>query len=99
METRRFRFKKNITTIHIITGILTLISLALFLINEKYYWLPVPFLAIYVISGIIILFVFLKTLSTLQKWYFEIVFAIPFLLIAFIIFLKLFDFFLFGKPK
>jgi len=96
MEIRHLRFKKYITALHIISGILTLLSVAFFIKNEKYYWLPISFLAFYIISDVIILLVFFKTLAPVQKWYFEIVFTIPFLLIAFIIFIKLFEYFLFS---
>ncbi|MEO8763607.1 MAG: hypothetical protein ABI416_04935 [Ginsengibacter sp.] len=64
--------------------------------NEKHPWVYKSFLLAYIISGAVILTIFFRTLNPLQKTYFELLFLAPFLLIAFWLFIKLFDYFLFG---
>ena len=91
-----FNFKKGFTVFHILSGLLALIFIFLFIRSEKYQWVYKSFLLSYIISGAVILVVFSRTLSRFQKTYFELLFLAPFLLIAFVLFIKAFDYLLFG---
>jgi len=91
-----FNFKKGFTVFHILSGVLTLICVFLFIQSEKYPWVYKSFLLAYIISGAAILTIFFRTLSPLQKTYFELLFLAPFLIMAFVLFIKLFDYLLFG---
>lgn len=96
MEGYYFNFRKGFTVFHILSGVLTLICIFLFIQSEKYPWIYKSFLLSYIISGAVILTIFFRALSPLQKMYFEIVFLAPFLIMAFKLFIKLFDYLLFG---
>lgn len=96
MTDHYFNFKKSLTVCHILFGVLALICIFLFMKNEKHPWVYKSFLLAYIISGAVILTIFFRTLNPLQKTYFELLFLAPFLLIAFWLFIKLFDYFLFG---
>lgn len=98
MKTGQPKFKKFVTIFHIITAIPTFFFFIRLLLNKEGIWYFTLFLTAYSLSGIIIFLFFFKNLSRYQKYYFEVVFALPFLFIAFLIFLMLFDLFLFQKP-
>lgn len=98
MSRRLRKLKKYLTVFHLVCGIPAFLFLIFVLININYLWLFIGSLSLYSLSGIVIFLAFFKTHSRFVKYYYEMVFAIPFLLIAFIIFLKLFDYFLFSKP-
>jgi len=96
MKGHYVNFKKGFTVFHILSGVLALICIFLYIQNGKYPWVYKSFLLSYIISGAVILIIFFRRLSPLQKTYFELLFLAPFLLIAFELFIKAFDYLLFG---
>jgi len=88
--------QKKATIFHFISGALSLASFFIFLKSTKYYWIYIPFLAAYMISGIAILAVFFKSLGRIQRSYFELLFISPFLLMAFFLLTRLFEALFFG---
>jgi hypothetical protein len=96
MKQYHFNFKKGFMVFHILSGLLTLLSVILFIQNGKYPWIYISFLLSYIISGVVILTIFFRTLRPFQKSYFELLFLAPFLLVAFWYLTKLFGYLLFG---
>jgi len=96
MESHHVNFKKGLMVFHILSGVLSLLSIILFIQSGKYPWIYQSFLFSYIISGVVILTIFFRTLRPLQKWYFELLFLAPFLLVAFWYLTKLFGYLLFG---
>lgn len=97
MKGHYFKFKKGFTVFHILSGVLALIFIFVFIRSEKYPWVYKSFLLSYIISGAVILVIFFRILSPLQKTYFELLFLAPFLIMAFELFIKAFGYLLFGK--
>jgi len=96
MMKHNFDFKKYLIIFHILFGVLGLLAVFSFIKSGKYPWIYKSFVTAYFISGTAILAVFFKTLKPFQKLYFELLFLTPFLLIAFWLFIKLFDRLFFG---
>jgi hypothetical protein len=96
MKGHRFNFKKGFMGFHILSGVLTLLSIFLFIQSGKYPWIYKSFLLSYIISGVVILSIFFKTLKPFQKSYFELLFLAPLLIVAFWFLTKLFGYLLFG---
>lgn len=96
MQEKQHNFKKKLTLVHITSGVLAFIFILLFLKNPVYVWVFFSLLALYMISGILILIIYINILGPVQKAYFELLFIAPFLIMAFLFFTKLFDTFFFG---
>ena len=96
MKAHHFNFKKGFMVFHILSGVLTLLSIILFIQSGKYPWIYKSFLLSYIISGVVILTIFFRTLRPFQKSYFELLFLAPFLLVASWFLTKLFGYLLFG---
>jgi hypothetical protein len=96
MNNHQFNLKKGLTVLHILCGVLALLSIFIFMQNGKYPWVYKSFLLCYIVSGAAILTIYFKTLPLLQKLYFEVLFLVPLGTIAFWFFTKLFEYLFFG---
>lgn len=89
--------KKWFMFFHAVSGVLAACAVLIFIVSGKYEFGYKLFLGCYIFSGMLILTVFFKTLSRLQHLYFEIVFAAPLLIAAFLFLTWLFEYYFFGK--
>lgn len=96
MNKKHLNYKKTITLFHVIFAILTLLSILFYIKTKFSFWIFIPFLALYFISGVVILIIYYKFLGPIQKSYFELLFIAPFLIIAFFVATKLFERLMFG---
>lgn len=97
MKAKHFDLKRNLIIFHILSGVMALLFIILFIQNGKYQWSYISFLLGYILSGTVFLALFFTTLRPLQRLYFELQFLVPLLVMAFWLFLKAFEYFLFGK--
>jgi hypothetical protein len=88
--------KERVMVLHVISAALTLVSIFIFIQSQKYSWVVISFPIFFIISGMAILAIYRRKLSPFQKLYFELVFAIPFLIVAFWVGIKLFEYLFFG---
>jgi hypothetical protein len=96
MKGHHFNFKKGFMVFHTLSGVLTLLSIFLFIQSGQYPCIYKSFLLSYFISGVVILTIFFRTLRPFQKSYFELLFSVPFLIMAFWFLTKLFGYLFFG---
>lgn len=91
------QLKKHLTVFHISTGTLALLGVLFHLfITPAYPLFYQILLGCYVLSGSLILALYFKTLDNFQRWYLELVFIAPILIITFLLVTHLFDHLLFG---
>jgi hypothetical protein len=97
MKGNYFNLKKGFMLLHTFSGVLALFFILLFIQNGKSPWIYKSFLLVYIFSGVTILTIFFTTLPLFQRLYFELLFLLPLLVLAFWFFTKLFEYMFFGK--
>jgi hypothetical protein len=97
MKEQHFNVKKGFIIFHIFCGVLALFSIILFIKSGKHSWMYKLCLLSYICSGAAILTLFFTTLPLFQRLYFEVLFAVPLLLMAFWFLTWLFEYAFFGK--
>ncbi len=97
MKEYPLQLKKYLTILHIGTGVLAFLSILFyFFISKEYPLIYQVCLLSYLLSGTLILALYFKTLGNFERWYLELLFIAPILVVTFLMVTRLFDHLLFG---